>query len=106
MMLLALRAAGLDPVNVSSGADALKALDTTQVDAVVIDPDLPGDLGSLVLDRLREASGPSRTPIRWVVVSAQDIERVTALYGPIGDRFLAKPFDPWDLVGILRALYD
>ncbi len=99
MMLLALRAAGLDPVNVSSGADALKALDTTQVD-------LPGDLGSLVLDRLREASGPSRTPIRWVVVSAQDIERVTALYGPIGDRFLAKPFDPWDLVGILRALYD
>ena len=103
-MLLALRAAGLDPVHVSSGADALQALEEMQVEAVVIDPVLPDGLGSLVLDRLREATEPPRKPIHWVVISAQDVEQVTALYGPIGARFLAKPFDPWDLVDILSTL--
>ncbi len=102
--MLSLRAAGLDPVHVSSGADALRVLDAIQVEAVVIDPDLPDDLGSLVMKRLRDASKPPRKPLYWVVVSAQDVEHVTTLYGPLGDRFLAKPFDPWDLINILRAL--
>ena len=102
--MMSLRAAGLDPVHVSSGADALQALDAIQVEAVVIDPDLPDDLGGLVLNRLREVSGPSRKPLYWIVLSAQDLEHVTALYGPLGDRFLAKPFDPWGLIDILRTL--
>ena len=101
-ILLSLRTAGLDPVHVSSGAAALQTLNAIHVEAVVIDPDLPDDLGGRVLDRLREAGEPPRKPIPWVVVSAQDFERVTALYGPIGDRFLAKPFDPWRLVDMLQ----
>ena len=104
MLLLSFRAAGLDPVHVTSGADALQALEATHVEAVIIDPDLPDDLGRLVLDRLREAPEPSRKPLHWVVMSAQDIEHVTELYGLVGDRFLAKPFDPWDLIDILRTL--
>lgn len=104
MLMLSFRAAGLAPVHVSSGADAIQALDGTEVEAVVIDPDLPDDLGSLVLDRLRKASEPPREPLLWVIISAQDLEQVTELYGLVGDRFLAKPFDPWDLINILRTL--
>lgn len=104
MMLSSLRAAGLDPVPVSTGADALQALDAIQVEAVVVDPDLPDYLGSQVLDRLREASESPRKQILWMVVSVRDPEHVTAYYGPIGDHFLAKPFDPWDLIDALRTL--
>ncbi len=104
MLLLSFRAAGLDTILASSGADALQVLDASQVEAVVIDPDLPDDLGRLVLDRLRETSKPHRKPLHWIVMSAQDIEHVIELYGPVGGRFFAKPFDPWDLVDILRTL--
>ena len=105
MMLLSLRAAGLDSIHVSTGAGALQTLEAIQVEAVVIDPELPDGLGSQVLDRLREAPESPRMHIRWVVVSGQDAEHVAALYGPIGDHFIAKPFDPWDLVDILENAF-
>ena len=74
-MLLSFRSAGLDTILASSGADALQVLDASQVEAVVIDPDLPDDLGRLVLDRLGETSKPRRKPLHWVVMSALDIQQ-------------------------------
>ena len=49
---------------------------------------------------------PERTanPPVWVVISALDRQEATRLYGPLGTRFLAKPFDPWELVAILKQL--
>ena len=42
---------------------------------MVIDPDLPDDLGRLVLDRLGETSKPRRKPLHWIVMSALDIQQ-------------------------------
>ncbi len=103
MILLALRSAGFDPVHVRAGSEALRTLDETVVYAVVLDLELPDGLGGRVLSRLRESGRHENPAVPWVVVSAQDLGELTALYGPVGDRFLSKPFDPWHLVQILRA---
>ena len=103
MILLTLRSAGFDPIHARTGPEALKALDETVVDAVVLDLELPDELGGEVLSRLRESDGQRFLAVPWVVLSAQDLEELTALYGPVGNRFLSKPFDPWHLVQILRA---
>ena len=102
MILLALRSAGFDPIHARTGSEALRALDETVVDAAVFDLDLPDGLGGRVLSRLRESDPQGSLSPPWVVLSAQDLEELTALYGPVGERFLSKPFDPWHLVEILR----
>ena len=102
MVLFALRSAGFDPTHVTWGVDALKTLETTDVEAVVIDPDLTDGLGGQVLSRLKNYESPGSASIPWVVVSGLDIDQLIARHGPLGDRFLAKPFNPWDLVESLR----
>ena len=37
-----------------------------------------------------------------VVMSALDRGKTTQQYGPMGNRFVAKPFDPWDVVRLLN----
>ena len=103
MILLVLHSAGFDPIHITGGADALKVLETTDVEAVVIDPDLPDGLGGQVLSRLRDYEGRGNTPVPWVVVSSQDIDHLIVRHGSVGDWFLAKPFNPWDLIEILRT---
>ena len=102
MILLALRSAGFEPIRTRTGSEALRALDEKVVDAVVLDLKLPDGLGGRILSRLREADRQGSLALPWVVLSAQDLDELTALYGPVGEKFLSKPFDPWRLVEILR----
>ena len=44
----------------------------------------------------------SRQGTTWVVMSALDRGEATQQYGPMGNRFVAKPFDPWDVVRLLN----
>ena len=103
MILLALRSGGFDAIHARTGPEAVRALDQAEADAVVLDLDLSGEFGGQVLSRLMEPDRRGSPALPWVVLSAQDIEELTAIYGPVGDRFLSKPFDPWHLVHILRA---
>ena len=105
MLLLVLRSAGFAAVHTGTGADALKVLAEGWADAAVIDPDLPDGLGGRVMDRLR-MSEKSGTDVPWVVVSAQDEEDLRGAFGSLGDYFLSKPFDIWNLVRILQTLVD
>lgn len=102
MVLLALRSGGFDPTHVTREAYALKTLQTTDVEAVVIDPDLPDGPGGQVLSWLKNYESPRNAPIPWVVVSALDIDQLIARHDSLGDRFLAKSLNPWDLVESLR----
>jgi CheY-like chemotaxis protein len=89
---------------VAAGGEALEVFGTQYPDAVVLDPDLTDDAGTLVLNRLRQLEqreGPS--PV-WIVISALDRRDVARQYGPSIPYFLPKPFDPWDLVKLLEEL--
>jgi len=102
VLRISLRAAGFDVAEVVAGGQALQILEREPIDAVVLDLGLPDGLGKAVLDRLREAD--ERGFPAWVVVSALDREEAARRYGPLGGHFLAKPFDPWDLVRMLKTL--
>ncbi len=89
---------------VPAAAEALEVLGTQYPDAVVLDPDLTDGAGSRVLDHLHQLGqreGPS--PV-WIVISALDHGDVVRQYGPSIPHFLAKPFDPWDLVRLKEIL--
>src|SRR5574341_2120941 len=98
VLRFALSQVGLRVQHVTNGEQAVMQLETEIPDAVVLDLGLPDRRSSSVLAWLKARRDEgSRTPI-WVVTSALDPDEADRLYGPFGAPFLAKPFDPWDLV--------
>ena len=94
MLRLALRRAGFVVEAAETGQQALDALTDHPVDAVVLDLGLPDDKAGAVLGWLRgQGDGP-----RWVVISALDQAEATGQYGPMNGHFVAKPFNPADLM--------
>lgn len=105
VLAIALRGARFNVVAALTGREALEMLETRTVDAVVLDLCLPDQLGTAVLDHLRNAGRGSRSPApAWLVISALDSDEVYRRCGPLGDRFLQKPFDPRFLVSMLERL--
>ena len=104
MLGFSFRSAGFDTTEVATGAEALRILKQHPPDAAVLDLQLPDGQGGAVLDRLRQLNERTKSSPVWIVISALDREEATRRYGPLGSRFLAKPFDPWDLVAMLKNL--
>ena len=104
MLRVSFRSAGFDTTEVTTGAEALRILKQQPPDAAVLDLQLPDGQGGAVLDRLRQLNERTRSSPVWIVISVLDREEATRRYGPLGSRFLAKPFDPWDLVAMLKNL--
>ena len=102
MLRISLRAAGFDVAEAIAGGQALRILEQEPTDVVILDLELPDCRGKAVLDRLRQADD-SGFPV-WVVISVLDREEAAGRYGPLGGHFVAKPFDPWDLVRMLKTL--
>ena len=102
MLRLALRAGGFDVEEVTDGRAALQALAEQPIDAVILDLGLPDGLAGAVLQRMRDSRPPHDRAPAWVVMSALDRSEATQQYGPMGNRFVAKPFDPWDVVRLLN----
>ena len=104
MLRFSLRDAGFDIAEVTTGGAALRVLEQEPADAVILDLRLPDGLGRAVLDWLRQRSERGDVSPAWVVISVLDRDEATRRYGPLGSRFLSKPFDPWELVRILEEL--
>jgi two-component system, OmpR family, KDP operon response regulator KdpE len=100
MLRFSLRDAGFDITEVSTGMEALQTLEKDVPAAVVLDLGLPDGLGGAVLEWLRQ---PEHSPI-WMVISALDRDDVVKQCGPLDRHFLAKPFNPWELVMRLEEL--
>jgi DNA-binding response OmpR family regulator len=103
MLRLSLTSAGFDIMAVFTGKDALRSMESESPDAVVLDLGLPDNLGAVVLKRLKQGGGADGSPA-WVVISALDRQEVISQYGPVGANFMAKPFNPWDLVALIESL--
>ena len=104
MLRFSLRNAGFDTSAVANGGEALRILGEQPPDAAILDLQLPNGQGGAVLDWLRRSDERTTDSPVWVVMSALDQETATQRFGPLGGRFLAKPFDPWELVAILKQL--
>ena len=103
MLCISLRNTGYSVTEAATSEEAIDALQGESADAVVLDMGPPDDLGGAVLERILHRGQPGAGPA-WVVLSGLDRWEATQRYGPLGNHFMAKPFDPWDLVRTLDEL--
>lgn len=100
MLVAYLRGQGFAPEAVGDGAAMDAALTRVRPDLLLLDLMLPGEDGLSLTRRLR-----AHSPIPIVMLSArgEDVDRIIGL--EIGaDDYLAKPFNPRELVARLRAV--
>ena len=86
------------------GFSALRRIEADRPDCVVLDIMMPGMDGHGVLSRIRSGEGGSTLPVVMLTAAADDSQAWQAWSGGV-DYFLAKPFDPSELLRYLDYLF-
>ena len=90
----------LDVSACPSGEDGLRALQDDRYDLLILDIMLPGLSGLDVLKKVRQGSD---IPIIMLTARGEDIDRILGLeFG--ADDYLAKPFNPRELLARIKAI--
>lgn len=97
---LVLKDAGLEPIEVSDGREALKLLFESRPDCVVLDIGLPELDGWKVLARIRDMSD---VPVLMLTARHDEADKVRGLEGGADD-YMTKPFGNPELVARVNAL--
>jgi CheY-like chemotaxis protein len=93
-------AAGFEVVEAANADEAIEILESRRdITVVFTDIQMPGSMDGLKLARAVRGRWP---PIKIVATSGQLDVRETDL--PEGGRFLAKPYSPIQVTGVLREL--
>jgi len=103
LMEMHLRKAGFSTCVCSDGDSALAALRDSDWRLVVLDRMLPGASGMKILRWIKASSSRGATPVMMVTALGMPGERVHGL-NEGADDYLAKPFEPDELVARARAL--
>lgn len=86
------------------GFAGLRRLEAARPDCVVLDVMMPGIDGHAVLQRIRGGEGGTSLPVVMLTAAADDAQAWQAWSGGV-DYFLAKPFDPSELLRYLDYLF-
>lgn len=103
-VVINLKRAGYDVVDVNCGEDAVKVFDEQEgnFDIALLDIMMPGIDGFTVCKRLRERS--NKLGIIMLSAKTQEMDKVSGLM--IGaDDYITKPFSPSELVARVDAIY-
>jgi two-component system OmpR family response regulator len=84
----------------TNGTEMDRLLGTSKIDLLLLDLMLPGEDGISICSRLRAASA---TPIVIVTARGADTDRIKGLEAGADD-YLAKPFNPRELLARIRAV--
>ena len=85
---------------VADGREMRRTLERSHVDLLVLDLMLPGEDG---LSLCRELRGRSQLPIIMLTARGEDVDRIVGL--ELGaDDYVAKPFNPRELLGRIKAV--
>jgi len=103
MVRTVLEAEGYAVDTADDGFAALRAVDGTRPDCVVLDVMMPGMDGHAVLSRIR-AGQRSTLPVVMLTAAASDDQAWQAWTEGV-DYFLAKPFEPAELLRFLDYLF-
>ncbi len=103
LIALNLRASGYRVATCGNGSDAMRLLQERRWRLVVLDRMLPGTSGMKVLRWLNNSKQKDRVPVLMVTALGQTSERVHGL-SEGADDYLAKPFEPEELVARVGAL--
>jgi len=95
-----LQGEGLEVDAVHDGVTGVVRCLEDEADLVILDVMLPGLGGFEVLSRIRERS---RVPVIMLTARGEDVDRIVGLEMGADD-YLAKPFNPRELVARIRAI--
>jgi CheY-like chemotaxis protein len=98
-----LEAYGYEVAAAEDGFTALRMLQSQRPDCVVLDVMMPGMDGHAVLTRIRESERDRELPVVMLTAAADDGQAWQAWSEGV-DYFLAKPFDPDELLHFLENL--
>lgn len=99
---LILRGAGFEVAAVEGGRAALTHLAASPTDLVLLDVTMPELDGFEILRRIRQSPATARLPVLMLTANEGAADRLRA--ESLGaDDFIAKPFDPADVVERVRA---
>ena len=87
------------------GFAALRVIEVARPDCVLLDVMMPGMDGHAVLARIRQLDAGPVLPVVMLTAAADDANAWQAWTGGV-DYFLAKPFDPSELLRYLDYLFD
>lgn len=91
---------GYNTFRALNGKEALEVFKKEQIDIIVLDIMMPELDGKEVLRNVREKSN---TPIIFLSAKGEDIDKIDGLF--LGaDDYLAKPFNPIELIARIKAL--
>ena len=100
LMRNVLREFGFEARVANTGAAALEAVRETMPDLVLLDKNMPGMSGTVVIQALRREDGMAQVPIVILSGESVDSEEIARL-GAVGA--VMKPFDVMELVERIRA---
>jgi two-component system OmpR family response regulator len=92
--------AGFRVSTVADGREMQRAMDAAPFDLVILDIMLPGEDGLSLCRRLR---AQSRIPILMLTARGDEIDRIVGLEMGADD-YLAKPFNPRELLARIRSI--
>ena len=95
------RLAGFEVDTANRGEAALRSAAERPPDVVVLDVMLPGMSGHEVAERLRAEPATAEVPIVMLSARTQDEDRERS-YASGAFEYVTKPFEPSDLVDVVR----
>ena len=98
-----LRIEGFEPVVVSEGRKVLDVLRSQPFDMVILDVMLPGLDGISIMRGIRDDAQTAHIPVVMLTAKTDD-ESTWAGWRAGCDYYMTKPFDPDELLAILRRL--
>ncbi len=103
MVRYALKGAGYEVVEAVDGVDALEKLAGMEVQAMVVDVNMPRMDGIEFVRKLREMPGHLETPV-LMLTTEENRSRVEDGRRAGANGWMVKPFSPEDLVQILKQV--
>ncbi len=92
---------GFEVLQAEDGKSLTRLLLREPVDLIVLDLMMPGEDGLSICRRLR--AGNNRTPLIMLTAKGEDVDRIVGL--EVGaDDYLAKPFNPRELLARIHAV--
>jgi DNA-binding response OmpR family regulator len=99
LVTIHLRHAGHEPLEASSGPEALKVVANAPVDVAVVDVTLPGMTGFELVEKLRAQKELRKLPI--IFLSGHDEPEAVRAGRALGGEYVKKPFQAADLLSAI-----
>jgi len=103
MVRYSLLGAGFEVIEAVDGLDALEKLNETDIQAMIVDVNMPRMNGIELVTKLRQVPGHQKTPV-LMLTTEESRSRVEDGKAAGANGWMVKPFSPEELVNILKRV--